>query len=109
MLIYVTLSLITFFLLNCTGWELRDCEGVDIAGYGFKPVSKNACAKQSDEMTECTFAVYGGPGGKTGSSSDWWAERCIPRKKFSGICKNENWMWTYVKQNSGSDKVITWQ
>ena len=49
-------------------------------------------------MPDCTFAVYGGEGGKTGKPSDWWAKRCVPRNNHNGICnKKRNWMQTYMK------------
>ena len=76
---------------------MRDCEGVDIVENGFKPVSEEDCKKKCDGIFECDIAVYGGDGGKTGTSTDWWAKRCVPRTKFNGVCNsNQNWMKTYT-------------
>ena len=92
-----------------SGWDIRDCEGVEIVVHGFKPVSEETCKNKCDELLECTHAVYGGNGGITGESIDWWAMRCSPRKDFNGVCNyDENGMKTYVKEekSDGTDNNI---
>ena len=78
-------------------WLHRDCEGVDLIYNGFIAESEAICKNKCDELPQCTHAVYGGYGGMTGTPSDWWTKRCVPRKDFKGICPLSNWMKTYVK------------
>ena len=84
---------------------LADCPGNQISGNGLKVDSKKKCQKICDAMPSCTHAVYGGTGGKTGSSSDWWAMRCVPRSNFKrNECNyDQTWMRTYVKRNIGNN------
>ena len=88
------------FYLECEGWQYRDCGGTDIAGQNFQPLSKCDCAKKCNQLTECTFAVYGG---STSSSSDVDYMRCLLRKDFADTCHTgQTFRETFVKEESTS-------
>ena len=89
-------------MLHDVEWESIDCGGIDIAGNGEKGLTKAECKARCDSDSECSFVVHGGPGGARGSSYDWWANRCVPRKHMNLPCPRSTWMQTYIKKGNSS-------
>ena len=86
-------------------WESIDCGGIDIDGNGIRGLTKKECKDRCDSDPECSFVVHGGPGGARGSSYDWWANRCVPRKHLSLPCPISTWMQTYIKKGNSLSTV----
>ena len=87
-------------------WESIDCGGIDIDGNGEKGLTKAECKARCDSDSECSFVVHGGPGGARGSSYDWWANRCVPRKHLNLPCPRSTWMlvfwqWRWCRSECG--------
>ena len=88
-------------------WESIDCGGIDIDGNGEKGLTKAECKARCDSDPECSFVVHGGPGGARGSSYDWWANRCVPRKHLNLPCPRSTWMQTYIKKGNNGNNLFS--